>query len=134
MRKYYAWDGTPESVHGFRTMEALREWTRVNNGVRISAEEAYDLTGMQRSSLLMLLDGDDYETLPRSLGEVINAICHHYDITRTEVAKRVGVSPSTLSHLMRGDREMRVRTAKRFGEEFGFNWWDLYELGDEEKS
>lgn len=127
-RKYYAWNGTPESVHGFQSMEALREWTRVNQGVRISSEEAYALTGLDRSSVLMLLDGDDYETLPRTLGETITAIGKHYGKTQAEVARSVGISPSSLSHIIRGDREMRVRTAKKMGETYGFDWWDLYEF------
>lgn len=132
-RKYYAWNGTPESVHGFTSMDALREWTRVNEGVRIPAETAYELTGIAGSSVLMMLDGDDYETLPRSIGETVTAICKHYGITQTELAKRIGVAPSSLTHIMKGDREMRVRTAKRFGEEFGFDWWNLYEFPDDKE-
>ena len=49
------------------------------------------------------------------------------NMSQRELAKKVGVNYRTISSYETGYREMPVKVAKRIGEAFKIDWWELYE-------
>ena len=45
-------------------------------------------------------------------GKAIKDYCREQGISQNELATRVGVSPATISQIINGNREMRVKTLK----------------------
>lgn len=42
----------------------------------------------------------------------------------------IGVNDRAVGNYERGDRMLSVDKAKKLGDYFKFNWWELYEGGD----
>lgn len=49
------------------------------------------------------------------------------EITQEELGKAIGVSEKTISTYETGRRNLPVDKAKKIGEYFQVNWWELYE-------
>lgn len=49
------------------------------------------------------------------------------EVTQEELGKAIGVSEKTISTYETGRRNLPVDKAKKIGEYFQVNWWELYE-------
>lgn len=49
------------------------------------------------------------------------------EVTQEELGKAIGVSEKTISTYETGRRNLPVDKAKKIGEYFQVNWWQLYE-------
>ena len=49
------------------------------------------------------------------------------EVTQEELGKAIGVSEKTISTYETGRRNLPVDKAKKIGEYFKFDWWELYE-------
>lgn len=49
------------------------------------------------------------------------------EVTQEELGKAIGVSEKTISTYETGRRNLPVDKAKKIGEYFKVNWWQLYE-------
>lgn len=49
------------------------------------------------------------------------------EITQEELGKAIGVSEKTISTYETGRRNLPVDKAKKIGDYFQVNWWELYE-------
>lgn len=49
------------------------------------------------------------------------------EVTQEELGKAIGVSEKTISTYETGRRNLPVDKAKKIGEYFKVNWWELYE-------
>lgn len=49
------------------------------------------------------------------------------EVTQEELGKAIGVSEKTISTYETGRRNLPVDKAKKIGDYFQVNWWELYE-------
>ena len=48
-------------------------------------------------------------------------------MSQKEMGEIIGVNDRAIGHYERGERKLSVDKAKKFGEYFKFDWWELYE-------
>lgn len=130
MKNFYGRNINPNSVHAFKSVDELNDWCEKTNGWRITADEAYDLTKMNANSALMVLNGNDYETLPTNQAELLRALIKHTGWNIQQFGVLTGINRSTLSHVLAGNRSLTIKNAKKIAKVIGFNWWDLFTLDD----
>lgn len=53
------------------------------------------------------------------------------NMSQKEMGEIIGVNDRAVGNYERGDRMLSVDKAKKLGEYLEFNWWELYEGGDE---
>ena len=51
-------------------------------------------------------------------------------LSQKDMGEIIGVNDRAVGNYERGDRMLSVDKAKKLGEYFKFNWWELYEGGD----
>lgn len=67
-------------------------------------------------------------------GKLLREILHDLDMSQAVFARKIGVSPMRISHVVRGERPVTADLALRFGCAFGqspemwMNWQADYEL------
>ncbi len=59
--------------------------------------------------------------------ERLKKLRNKYKLSQKEMGEIIGVNDRAIGNYERGIRSLPVEKAKKIGEYFKFNWWELYE-------